>query len=125
VRRRRRSDAAISGTFGQVLEAVESAKAALVRAVPSPRGVPGPLPECLQAFERGLRDATEKMPGWRTPETEVVWRSCWKGLSEALRRAERLRLEAPPLDYESLVAVLGDLMAPLDPFEAAEREFGR
>jgi hypothetical protein len=127
VRRRRGGDAAstIGAVFQQVLEAVEGAKAALVRAVPSPRGVPGPLAESLQAFERGLRDAMEGMDGWRTPETERVWRSCRDGLSEALRRAERLRLEAPPLDYESLVAVLGELIAPLDSFEVAERQLGR
>ena len=39
---------------------------------------------------------------------------------EALRRAERLRLDAPTLDYESLVSVLADLIEPLDVFGEAE-----
>ena len=35
--------------------------------------------------------------------------------------AERLRLEAPALDFESLVMVLKDLIAPLDVFSDAAR----
>jgi hypothetical protein len=61
------------------------------------------------------------MPGWRVPETEEVWRSCAEALQESARMAERLRLEAPALDFESLVMVLKDLIAPLDVFSDAAR----
>ncbi len=80
-----------------------------------------PLAEALHAFETGLAEARKAMPGWRRPETEGLWTKCLGSLDEAAARAERLRLDAPPLDYESLVAVLDDLMAPLETFaEAAD-----
>jgi hypothetical protein len=93
-----------------VLARIERAKADLVSAVPSPRGVPPrPLAEALVAFEEGLRDAVA------SPDMPAPWRAA---VEEALRRAERLRLEAPALDYEGLVEVLADLMAPLEALEA-------
>jgi len=89
----------------RVLARIERAKADLVSAVPSPRGIPGrPLAEALVAFEEGLRDATaslDETDGWRA------------AVDESLRRAEKLRLEAPALDYEGLVEALADLMEPL------------
>ena len=61
------------------------------------------------------------MPSWRTPEAEDVWRECLEAIHGALVAAERLRQEAPALDYEGLVTVLGDLMSPLEVFEEADR----
>ena len=93
-----------------VLARIERAKADLVSAVPSPRGVPPrPLAEALVAFEEGLRDAAA------SPDLPAPWRAA---VEESLRRAERLRLKAPALDYEGLVEVLADLMAPLEALEA-------
>ena len=112
--------------FDEALEPVERAKAALVRAVPSPRGAPGPLAEAVLAFEEALNGARLRMDAWRTPDSEEAWQACRAALDESSRRAERLRLEAPALDYETLVTVLGDLMAPLEAFEEADRMlFGR
>ncbi|MGH2737398.1 MAG: hypothetical protein ACRDHH_01175 [Actinomycetota bacterium] len=93
----------------RVLARIERAQADLVSAVPSPRGIPGrPLAEALLAFEEGLQDATaslDETTGWR------------KAVDESLRRAEKLRLEAPALDYEGLVEALADLMEPLETLE--------
>lgn len=106
-----------------MLVEVEGGKEALVRAVPSPRGQPGPLAEALLAFEHALARAGDRMPEWRAPGVEAAWTRCQDALAECARRAERLRLAAPPLDYESLVTVLADLMAPLEVFEEADRLF--
>ncbi len=111
--------------FDHALEPVERGKAALVRAVPSPRGQPGPLAEALLAFEGAMEEARARMDGWRGPRTEEAWQACLGALDESARRAGRLRLEAPTLDYESLVAVLGDLIAPLEAFEDAARAVSR
>jgi hypothetical protein len=93
----------------RVLARIERAKADLVSAVPSPRGIPGrPLAEALLAFEEGLRDAVislDEPTGWRA------------AVDESLGRAEKLRLEAPALDYEGLVEALADLMEPLESLE--------
>lgn len=103
-----------------MLNVVEVAKRELMTAVPSPRGVPArPLAEALLAFEEGLRSARQAMSDGNL--SEAVRRSCGAAVDDALGRAERLRLEAPVLDYEGLVAVLGDLIAPLDAFADAER----
>ena len=95
----------------RVLDRVERAKADLVSAVPSPRGVPGrPLAEALAAFEEGLVEAAA------SADAPEPWRAA---IGASLGRAERLRLEAPPLDYEGLVDALADLLAPLDALEQA------
>ena len=104
---------------------VDRGKAALLATVPSPRGVPGaPVAEALLEFEAALAQADEGMSAWRSPETEGPWRECRRALDEARSRTERLRLEAPALDYEGLVAVLGDIMDPLTAFEDAGRALG-
>jgi hypothetical protein len=106
---------------------VDRAKAALLATVPSPRGAPGPpLAEALVEFEEHLREAAASMDAWRTPDAEDDWAACRSGLDSSLGEADRLRLEAPALDYEGLVAVLGDLMDPLEAFDrAARRMAGR
>lgn len=111
--------------FGRILAQVEAAKEDLVASVPSPRGVPvRPVADSLSAFEDGLRRAADELARWRTPEDELR-RTCRAAVEEALRRAERVRLDAPPLDYESLVGLLGDLMAPLEEFERVEASLRR
>jgi hypothetical protein len=107
--------------FQEVVEVVEHGKAALVSAVPTARAEGTALAEALHTFEVALRRGREKMPAWRRPETEESWLACSAALDEAGRRAERLRLEAPSLDYEGLVMTLGDLIAPLEAFGDAAR----
>jgi hypothetical protein len=103
------------------VDLVERAKADLVQAVPSPRGLPRrPVADAVGAFEDGLGRAAAELDGWRTGDPDIR-RSCRLGIEEALARAEGLRLESPALDYEGLVTALGDLMAPLDVFAEAER----
>ena len=109
-------------SFLEVLERIEDAKRALLTAVPSPRGIPArSTAEALLAFEEGLRSARELMPGWRHARTEEAWKECDAGIRAASERAERLRLEAPALDYEGLVDALANLIDPLEVFEDAER----
>jgi hypothetical protein len=125
--RRRRAPAPeeTARAFLEVAAEVDRAKGQLLAAVPSPRGVPGaPLAEALAGFEAALEEAAGHMAGWRSSETEVAWRRCRTAIEDALSAAERLRLAAPNLDYESLVTVLADLMDPLATFEEAERLVG-
>ena len=103
------------------LEVVDRGKDALASAVPGPRKPGRPPAEALLEFERALAEAGSLMPAWKAPDTEETWRSCSDALQESAVMAERLRLEAPPLDFESLVMVLKDLIGPLDAFEEAAR----
>jgi len=105
--------------FHLVVEHVERAKGALVSAMPSARRAGTPLAEALHVFETEIAAARERMPGWHGER----WAECDHALALAAGGAERLRLEAPALDFEGLVMVLGDLIAPLDVFAEAERGF--
>jgi hypothetical protein len=122
---RRRSPAVpeeIVQGFMRTAALVARAKEVLLAAVPSPRGAPGlPLAEALLGFETTIREAAGDMAGWRAAETEPTWKRCESAIEEVLTAADRLRREAPALDYEALVSVLGDLMDPLAAFEEAER----
>jgi hypothetical protein len=110
--------------FGSVLDEVEPAKAALTEVMPTTR-LPGrPLPDALLAFEEHLARAAGQMASWRRPQVDEVWTVCDAGIAEARGRAERLRRDAPDLGgFEGLIWAVGELMAPLEAFEAAERRF--
>ncbi len=99
---------------GALVGTVEEAKRDLLAAVPSPRGLPArSIADALLAFEEGLRRAVDLIPvAGRDPSRDRLA----EGIEESLRRAERLRLDAPSLDYEGLVAVLADLIEPLEVF---------
>jgi hypothetical protein len=103
------------------IDAVGRGKDALTSAVPGPRRPGRPVAEALLDFEGALGEARSAMPAWRVGEAEWTWRSCSDALRESARMAERLRIEAPALDFENLVMVLKDLMAPLDAFDDAAR----
>jgi hypothetical protein len=110
--------------FLATVGSIERGKGALTESVPSTR-LPGrPLAETLLEFEEGLREARRSMPAWRVPVVEQEWRAAGAGLDEAVSMAERLRLAGEmPEGFEALIGTIGDLMAPLEAFEAAEARF--
>lgn len=110
--------------FRATVEPLERGKAALIGSVPGTR-LPGrPLPETLLEFEEGLREADAGMPAWRTPGLEVEWQAAAEAIRTCLDMTERLRLEAEmPEGFEGLIGTIGELMAPLEAFETAERRF--
>ncbi|HET8525836.1 MAG TPA: hypothetical protein VFM81_04290 [Actinomycetota bacterium] len=110
--------------FADLVPALERAKAALTDAVPGTRLQGRPLAEALWAFESGLREVVDGMDGWRAPEVETEWTAARAGLDESLTLAERLRTsDAAPRGFEELIGVVGDLLAPLEAFEAAAARF--
>lgn len=110
--------------FERVAAEVERAKDALVAAVPASRREPEPLATSILAFDERLAAARRELEGWDDPPRDVADR-CREAIDEAARRSERLRLEAPSLDFESLVLVLGDVIAPLDVLGDVEHELRR
>jgi hypothetical protein len=107
--------------FEAVAERVETGKAALVAAVPTARVEGRPVADSLLQFEGELRAARGGMDAWRRSENHRLWTACRDGLDDALRLAEGARLQAPSLDFEALVDLIGRLLEPLDPFAEAER----
>lgn len=124
---RRRLPAHLASThasFVALAERIEVAKGALLSSVPTTRMAGRPLAETLAEFEAGLAAVADAMGSWRAPEVEDVWEGARVGLADARALAERLRLEAAmPVGFEQLVGTIGDLLAPLDVFIAAEERF--
>lgn len=112
------------GAFRATVDPLERGKAALTESVPGTR-LPGlPLAETLARFEDGLREADAGLAAWRVPEVEREWLVADEAIRTCLGMAERLRLEAEmPVGFEALIGTIGDLLAPLEAFEAAERRF--
>jgi hypothetical protein len=110
--------------FDDLLPPLERAKAALTGSVPGTR-LPGrPLAETLSEFEDGLREVRDGMDAWRSPDLELEWEECSRGLDEALEFADRVRTEGvQPDGFEGLIGLIGDLLAPLDAFERASTRF--
>lgn len=109
--------------FEGVLNHVERAKEAVMAAVPVARVAPRPLAEALFEFDTELAAAGEGMEGWNCEELSYEWIACGEALDECLRSSERIRMEAADLGFESFVAMIGALIAPLDAFEAAVDRF--
>jgi hypothetical protein len=125
--RRRRLPEELEGpsrAFDELVPVLERSKAALTESVPGTR-LPGrPLAETLWEFESGLREVRARMDAWRAPQVEAEWTDASAGLDDALALAERIRVEADaPVGFEALVGVIGDLLAPLEAFEAAGARF--
>jgi hypothetical protein len=125
LRRRRLSGdlAEAERRFEDTLVHVERAKDAVTAAVPVARVAPVSLAEALFGFEAELIAAGAGMDAWRIDELADEWSSCRDGIEEAHARAEAIRLEAPAMGFESLVEVIGDLIAPLEPFEETAERF--
>lgn len=103
---------------------VERAKDALVAAVPASRREPEPLTTSVLAFEEGLAAALMALEAWDGAPPHLRER-CRTAIEEASRRSESLRLQAPSLEFEGLVLVLGDVIAPLDALGDVEHELAR
>ena len=110
-------------SFEATLRLVERAKEAVVDAVPRARNPGRPLADSLLEFEERVREAGASMDSWWHPSVAERWDECRKGIDQALGMAERLRLDAPELSFDQLTFTVQDLIAPLEPFEAAVEAF--
>ncbi len=113
-----------AAAFDDLVPVLERAKAALTESVPGTRLSGRPLAETVWEFETGLREVRERMDGWRAPEVQEQWAAAVGGLEESLALAQRLRTDgSEPQGFEALIGVIGDLLAPLEAFEAAGARF--
>jgi hypothetical protein len=112
--------------FAGVVGDVERGKEALTTSVPGTRFAGRPLLETLLEFDEALGAAQEGMAAWRRPEVEDAWRAADSGLRQARALASRLRTEGPdPAGFEGVIGLIGDLLAPLEPFIDAREAFRR
>lgn len=126
--RRRPSDPALDAArdaFRRVAAELDATQRALLAAVPTSRDPGTPLGEALDAFGAGLARVDALMPGWRHPSTEAAWDRCAEAVLQARRQADAVRVEGGALDFETLNARLGDVIAPLEEFADAGDELRR
>jgi hypothetical protein len=127
VLRRKRLPADLLPALGElraVVEHIEAAKDVMTSTVPTTRSPGTPLPDALLELEEHLGRAKELTPAWRHPDVEAEWRDCDDGIDESLRRATKLREEAPDLGgFEGLIWAVDQVLAPLEAFEAAAERF--
>lgn len=110
--------------FRRVLDQIEPARAALTEVMPTTRSPGRSLPDALLEFEEGVTRARTLMPRWRADAVEAEWKVCDQGIDEALRRARRLREEAPELGgFEGLIWAVEELLGPLEGFASAASRF--
>lgn len=110
--------------FRRVLDQIEPAKAALTEVMPTTRMPGRSLPDALLGFEERVGRARTLMPSWRAGAVESAWVACDQGIDETLRRARRLREEAPELGgFEGLIWAVEELLGPLEVFASAAARF--
>ena len=118
---RRRQDRALDA-FDHLAERLDVAQRSLLAAIPRSRDPGIPLADALALFETGLDEVEELMPAWRGAAQPERFERCVTALAGARAEAERLRLDARPLEFEALNARVGDVLHPLEEFAQAERE---
>jgi hypothetical protein len=108
----------------RVVDEVDRGQDVMTATVPSTRMPGTPLPDALLELGEHLGRAKELMPAWRHPEVEREWLACGGAIDESLRRAAKLREEAPDLGgFEGLIWAVDQILAPLEAFEAAAERF--
>ena len=125
--RRRRLPEHLEGparAFDDLLPPLRRAEAALTGLLPLLDEVRATTELPLSEFEDGLREVRDGMDAWRSADVEPEWEACSRGLDEALELADRVRTEGvQPEEFEGLIGLIGDLLAPLDAFERASTRF--
>ena len=110
--------------FGEVLDEIEPAKAALADVLPGTRRPGRPLNDALIEYRGGIDRARAGMAAWRRPELEAEWQACAEGLQLAQERATTLLGHADePEGFEALLGTVQALIEPLDPFVGAAERF--
>jgi hypothetical protein len=110
--------------FEEVASLLAGAKASLTSVMPTTRLSGTPPAEALIAFEEILGRAAGRMAGWRAPAVEDTWQAAAAGVRTSLERARLMREDPPDINgFEGLIWAVGELLDPLDAFEAAETRF--
>ena len=104
------------------MDELEPAKAGLTEVMPTTRMPGGRSPTRCSISRWGSTRARALMPAWRGDLVEREWMACDHGIDESLRRARRLREEAPDLGgFEGLIWAVEELLAPLEVFGTCRR----
>lgn len=105
-------------------ERVEAARTALLGCLPVGRVDPAPIPVGLDLVADELREVGEQLASWRVAEVERDWRAVAGAMAEAEAAIpEAHRVAATTRELEELLAAVGEVVAPLDAWGAAEQHW--
>lgn len=112
--------------FLDCADVVEGGRRVLLGTLPTGRVEPAPVGVGLAALDRALADARGWMGRWHLHELEDAWRDCHVALDQAEAGLDEVReVAASSSELEELLEAVGEVVAPLDAFADAEREWRR
>lgn len=112
--------------FVDCAEVIEGGRRLLLSTLPTGRVEPAPIGVGAEAMRRAIMDARSWMAGWRVSELQDAWDDCRAGLDEAEATLTALEeTAATTSELEELLGAVEDVVAPLDAFADAEREWRR
>jgi len=103
---------------------VEAARSALLGCLPVGRVDPAPIPVGLELVADELREVGEQLATWRVAEVERDWHAVAEAMAEAEAAIpEAHRVAATTRELEELLEAVGEVVAPLDAWGAAEQHW--
>jgi len=105
-------------------ERVEAARSALLGCLPVGRVDPAPIPVGLDLVADELREVGEQLAAWRVAEVERDWQAVAEAMAEAEAAIPQAhRVAATTRELEELLEAVGEVVAPLDAWGAAEQHW--
>ena len=112
--------------FLDCAEVIEGGRRLLLGTLPTGRVEPAPIAVGIDALGRSVEDARGWMARWHVDELEVEWRGCHEALDESQGNLDMVReVAATTRELEELLGAVEEVVAPLDAFADAEREWRR
>lgn len=108
--------------FQAQVDRVAAARRALLSCLPVGRVDPVPVPVGLDLIRDELDAVAAELDSWRRPEVEAEWQQCRAALDEARSAiAPAHEVAASSGELEELLEAVGEVVEPLEAWQAAER----
>lgn len=112
--------------FLDCAEVIEGGRRILLGTLPTGRVEPAPVAVGVDALRRALEDARVWMDRWRIDELGDEWGDCHEAMDESESNLDMvLEVAATTGELEELLGAVEEVVAPLDAFADAEREWRR
>ena len=110
--------------FSAQAERVEAARSALLSCLPVGRVDPAPVPVGLDLVDDELRAVDAELEIWWVQAVDAEWQACRRALHTALEAVPHARVVARETgELEELLDAVGEVVEPLDDWQAAERRW--
>lgn len=110
--------------FLDCAEVIEGGRRLLLGTLPTGRVEPAPVAVGIDAVGRALDDARGWMHRWRVAPLEHAWADCVEAIDEAAGNLDLVHeVAATTRELEDLLGAVEEVIAPLDAFADAEREW--